>query len=113
MNEKVTKRWVDSLNSTLFTLNVKKNLALCFFKLKNKSNHENTKGRKYEIKIQRKNTKFCKYKLFSVFSVKISGRNKDSFRFWLVVIKTDVATRREKRRVVLKKNPGGYFFRTY
>jgi hypothetical protein len=30
MNEKVTKRWVDSLNSTLFTLNVKKNLDLCF-----------------------------------------------------------------------------------
>ena len=89
MNEKVTKRWVNSLNSMLFTLNVKKNLDLGFLKQKS---------------LPRKSTKFHGYILFSVFSVKISGRKKDSFRFWFVGIKTDVIIKRGKGELVLKKN---------
>jgi len=69
MNEKVTKRWSDSLNSTLFTLNVKKNLDLGFLKQKSFS---------------RKNTEFHRYILFSVFSMKISGRNKIFIVFGLL-----------------------------
>ncbi len=72
MNEKVTKRWVNSLNSMLFTLNVKKNLDLGFLKQKS---------------LPRKSTEFHRYILFSVFSVKISGKNKNIFRFWFVAIK--------------------------
>jgi len=45
--------------------------------------------------------------------VKISGRNKIIYRFWFVGIKTDVIIKRGKGELVLKKNPGRSFFRTY
>ena len=98
MNEKVTKIWVDSLNSMLFTLNVKKNLDLGFLKQKS---------------LPRKNTEFHRYTLFSVLFIKISGKNNNIYRFWFVGIKTDITIRREKGEVVLKKNYRGNFFRTY
>ena len=90
--EKVTKKWLEwfySLNSTLFALNVKKNLDLSFLKQKS---------------LPPKNTEFHGYILFSVFSAKISGRNKNVYRFCFIGIETDVIIKRGKEEVVLKKN---------
>ena len=56
---------------------------------------------------------FRRYILLRVFTVKISGENKNVFRFWFVRIKTNVLIREEKGVVALKKNSGGNFSRAY